>query len=224
MPDNEKTSQKQKEKYCASQVISSTDTDMNQYKKFSQTNEINFTPKTTAPTPSQHGITNEIRGSIIVENSTAHHITKHLGPKKAFLDAEYRKSVKNEENALKNEEQNMYFDKPLFQRPTFSELYENTHSKVNNSCNEQLPRKDIKEVQEFEIGTSSESEDELTQKLMLSHEPEIMFTEDEKQQLDKLVLDHDTVYHSVNFGEVLIKEMLMCSMFGVAMSTSAATG
>ena len=113
----------------------------------------------------------------------------------------------------------------MFQCPTFSELYENKHSKVikeNYSCNKQLLQKEIKEVQEFDVESSSKSQDELTQKLMLSHEPEIIFTVDEKYQLDKLVLEHDTVYHSVNFGEVLIKEMLMCSMFGVAMSTSAA--
>ena len=62
----------------------------------------------------------------------------------------------------------------------------------------------------------------MTSKVILSYEPEIIFTEDEKYQLDKLIADHDSIYHSVNFGEVLIKEMLMCSMFGVAMSTSAA--
>ena len=69
---------------------------------------------------------------------------------------------------------------------------------------------------------SPESENEITSKIMMSHEPDILFTDDEKHQLDKLVIDYDTVYQSVNFGEVLIKEMLMCSMFGVAMSMSAA--
>ena len=34
-------------------------------------------------------------------------------------------------------------------------------------------------------------------------------------EIERIVRDHDTVYFSVNFGEVLIKEMLMCSMFGV---------
>ena len=113
----------------------------------------------------------------------------------------------------------------MFQRPTFSELYENTYSKVitqNPLFNKQLLFKETKTVPESEIDTSSESEDEIKQKITLRHEPEIIFSEDEKHQLDVLVLDHDKVYHSVNFGEVLIKEMLMCSMFGVAMSTSAA--
>jgi hypothetical protein len=106
-----------------------------------------------------------------------------------------------------------------------TELYENTRSKVitqNPLFNEQLLFKETKKVPESEIETSSESEDEIKQKITLRHEPEIIFIVDEKHQLDKLVLDHDKVYHSVNFGELLIKEMLMCSMFGVAMSTSAA--
>ena len=34
--------------------------------------------------------------------------------------------------------------------------------------------------------------------------------------------DHDERYRSVNFGEELIKEMIMCSMFGIPVSTSAA--
>ena len=34
-------------------------------------------------------------------------------------------------------------------------------------------------------------------------------------EIERIVREHDVVYFSVNFGEVLIKEMLMCSMFGV---------
>ena len=67
MPDNEETSQikdfqeileKQKEKYCASQIISSTDKEMKHYKKSSMENEINVTPIIPAYTPAQQGITN----------------------------------------------------------------------------------------------------------------------------------------------------------------------
>jgi len=36
------------------------------------------------------------------------------------------------------------------------------------------------------------------------------------------VQEHDTQYKSVNFGETLIKEMIMCSMFGIPVSLSAA--
>ena len=57
---------------------------------------------------------------------------------------------------------------------------------------------------------------------MIDKEPELIFSENEKLQIDQMVKSHDSVYHSVNFGEVLIKEMLMCSMFGVPVSTSAA--
>ena len=75
---------------------------------------------------------------------------------------------------MKNKEQKIYFNKPLFQRPTFSEMYENIHSKVineNSSCNEQSLRKEMKDVHESEIETSSESDDEFTQKITLRHEP-----------------------------------------------------
>jgi hypothetical protein len=56
---------------------------------------------------------------------------------------------------------------------------------------------------------------------MLS-EPEIQFTKEEQMQLNKLVKQHNERYRSVNFGEELIKEMIMCSMFGIPVSTSAA--
>jgi len=53
-------------------------------------------------------------------------------------------------------------------------------------------------------------------------EPEIKFTTEEQEQLNSLVKQHDERYRSVNFGEELIKEMIMCSMFGIPVSTSAA--
>merc|ERR1712090_52009 len=53
-------------------------------------------------------------------------------------------------------------------------------------------------------------------------EPEMKFTTEEKNQLDKLVKQHNERYRSVNCGEELIKEMIMCSMFGIPVSTSAA--
>ena len=40
-------------------------------------------------------------------------------------------------------------------------------------------------------------------------------SEDASSEISKIVKDHNNVYFSVNFGEVLIKELLMCSMFGV---------
>ena len=98
MPDNEEKSQnedfkeileKQKENYYATQVITSTNTEMNDYKKYFLKNEIKYTPNIPASTAAQQGMTNETRDSIIIHNNY-HHITKHLGPKKAFLDAEYK--------------------------------------------------------------------------------------------------------------------------------------
>jgi len=56
----------------------------------------------------------------------------------------------------------------------------------------------------------------------LLREPEIIFTPEEQHQLTKMVENHDERYRSVNFGEELIKEMIMCSMFGIPVSTSAA--
>ena len=71
-------------------------------------------------------------------------------------------------------------------------------------------------LEEDEYYDTSDGEIEEDRKLIqLGKEPEIKFTEDEKQMLDNLVRDHDNIYYSVNIGEVLIKEMLMCSMFGV---------
>ena len=71
-------------------------------------------------------------------------------------------------------------------------------------------------LQEDEYYDTSDGEIEEDRKLIqLGKEPEIKFSEDEKQMLDNLVRDHDNIYYSVNIGEVLIKEMLMCSMFGV---------
>merc|ERR1739844_764329 len=53
-------------------------------------------------------------------------------------------------------------------------------------------------------------------------EPEVKFTDDEFYHLEGLVKAHNDKYRSVNFGEELIKEMIMCSMFGIPVSTSAA--
>ena len=56
----------------------------------------------------------------------------------------------------------------------------------------------------------------------LLSEPEIKFTSEELSGLHLLVEKHDEQYKSVNFGETLIKEMIMCSMFGIPVSMSAA--
>ena len=45
---------------------------------------------------------------------------------------------------------------------------------------------------------------------------------EEEKYLEILVTSHDAQYRSVNFGEEMIKEMMMCSMFGIPISSSAA--
>ena len=54
-------------------------------------------------------------------------------------------------------------------------------------------------------------------------EPEIKFTKEEEMQLNKLVKQHNERYRSVNFGEELIKEMIMCRSVAMnVLATSAA--
>ena len=62
---------------------------------------------------------------------------------------------------------------------------------------------------EDEVDESKRREAAAMQDRML-REPEIKFTKEEDQQLARLVKQHDERYRSVNFGEELIKEMIMC--------------
>jgi len=71
------------------------------------------------------------------------------------------------------------------------------------------------------IYSSSSSESDKHTVSILT-EPEIKFTGEEMFVINKLVDTHDERYRSVNFGEQLIKEMIMCSMFGIPISASAA--
>ena len=45
---------------------------------------------------------------------------------------------------------------------------------------------------------------------VITMEPEIKFSQEEYGQLMSIVDGHDRQYKSVNFGERLIKEMIMC--------------
>ena len=61
--------------------------------------------------------------------------------------------------------------------------------------------------------------------LSLSTRLERMFMgpgEDEIFAVNKLVSQHDKQYKSINFGEDLIKEMIMSSMFGISVSANSA--
>lgn len=68
--------------------------------------------------------------------------------------------------------------------------------------------------------TSSNSSGEDIEPIVL--EPIVEISEDELFRIRCLSEEHDRSYKSVAFGEELIKEMVMCSVFGVPLSTTAA--
>jgi len=84
------------------------------------------------------------------------------------------------------------------------------------------PMAGMSEESEYEDSVYSRSSDDERSIQGFLNEPEIKFTEEEYENLRCLVRCHDERYRSVNFGEELIKEMIMCSMFGIPISTSAA--
>jgi len=53
-------------------------------------------------------------------------------------------------------------------------------------------------------------------------EPDIKFSQEELLTLNKMVDEHDQQYRSISFGEQLIKEIIMCSMFGIPITQGAA--
>lgn len=84
------------------------------------------------------------------------------------------------------------------------------------------PRVADRDESEGEDSQSSQSSDEDSRGAVILAEPEIKFTEGEMCKLQLLMEQHNVQYKSVNFGESLIKEMIMCSMFGIPVSMSAA--
>eukprot|EP00092_Neocalanus_flemingeri_P002803 GFUD01003000.1.p1 GENE.GFUD01003000.1~~GFUD01003000.1.p1 ORF type:complete len:647 (-),score=129.18 GFUD01003000.1:608-2548(-) len=213
--------------------------EMKQYRKFSQQKKTLSQQRELAyfktPYPPPPADFNDKRGIKALRNENTISSNELATTKDAFIDKENNNYgikegfIKN----IKDEEKNTYFDnetKPTVQIGTFLAFsaQQNPENLTNKGfayikkIKETNIYKETQQGQLSETYSSSDSEDEIELKLRLSHEPEIIFTEDEKHQLDNLVSDHDKVYHSVNFGEVLIKEMMMCSMFGVSVSTSAA--
>ena len=65
------------------------------------------------------------------------------------------------------------------------------------------------------FGSTDADLEEIKRRLELENDNKFILSDEDKEDIAKVVNDHDNVYFSVNFGEVLIKEMLMCSMFGV---------
>lgn len=84
------------------------------------------------------------------------------------------------------------------------------------------PKNEMSDESEYEESVYYGSSDDERSIHGLINEPEIKFTDEEHEQLKDLVRSHDERYRSVNFGEELIKEMIMCSMFGIPISASAA--
>ena len=84
------------------------------------------------------------------------------------------------------------------------------------------PEADWDSNYEEDIFTSDEEEEQRSMQALHNNQPEVKFSQDEFYQLSSLVKAHNDKYRSVNFGEELIKEMIMCSMFGIPVSTSAA--
>ena len=81
---------------------------------------------------------------------------------------------------------------------------------------------EVLENEHFLSGTRSISQNEISTKIELNREPVLVFTYDEGLQLQQLLVEHNDIYVSVNFGEALIKDMLMSSMSGLPISTSSA--
>ena len=98
--------------------------------------------------------------------------------------------------------------------------------------NMHVDRPDSEEPQALhpdEICSSTSEEDEpeppstaLVAVRRLVVEPKIVMSPDERSAIDKLAREHDITYKSVPFGERLIKEMLMSSVFSIPLSTDAA--
>lgn len=90
------------------------------------------------------------------------------------------------------------------------------------------------EVQDYDTGRFTEVEDEQDDDdssdssglgggiHRIIHEPPVEITDDEVRQIRRICDNHDRNYRSVAFGEELIKELVMCSVFKFPLSTSAA--
>ena len=148
--------------------------------------------ETAISTTGDGGVTNQNRGSIIIRN--------------AFVDRNPSWSAGGPagESALA---ENMLYEKPLTNIshdvlfPEDRELFEQATFTQHYTAFDDI---------ETEVGVG----DNIADLEETSAAGRVLSAED-SLEIERIVRDHDTVYFSVNFGEVLIKEMLMCSMFGV---------
>jgi len=149
--------------------------------------------ETTVTNAGVGSVTNQNRGSIIIRNAFVDKNPSWSAGGSALTEnILYEKPLSNISHEVLFPE-----DRELFEQATFTQYtaFDDIDTEVGAGDN-------IAELEEAGGGRALSAEDSL--------------------EIERIVRDHDTVYFSVNFGEVLIKEMLMCSMFGVQVSSSAA--
>jgi len=149
--------------------------------------------ETTVTNAGVGNVTNQNRGSIIIRNAFVDKNPSWSAGGSALTEnILYEKPLSNISHEVLFPE-----DRELFEQATFTQYtaFDDIDTEVGAGDN-------IAELEEAGGGRALSAEDSL--------------------EIERIVRDHDTVYFSVNFGEVLIKEMLMCSMFGVQVSSSAA--
>ena len=147
--------------------------------------------ETTVTNAGVGSVTNQNRGSIIIRNAFVDKNPSWSAGGSALTEnILYEKPLSNISHEVLFPE-----DRELFEQATFTQYtaFDDIDTEVGAGDN-------IAELEEAGGGRALSAEDSL--------------------EIERIVRDHDTVYFSVNFGEVLIKEMLMCSMFGVQVRQS----
>lgn len=147
--------------------------------------------------PASEGVTNQNRGSIIIRNAFVDKNPSWPAGSVLTENILYEKPLSNISHEVLFPE-----DRELFEQATFTQY--TAFDDIDTEVGPPDTIADLEEnaVKEEDGGRVLSAEDAL--------------------EIERIVRDHDVVYFSVNFGEVLIKEMLMCSMFGVQVSSSAA--
>ena len=136
------------------------------------------------------GVTNQNRGSIIIRNAFVEKTPSWTADGSALAENMlYEKPLNNISHEVLFPE-----DRELFEQAAFSHQY--------------TAFDDI----ETEVGAG----DNIADLEETGGDPgDRVLSAEDSLEIERVVREHDVVYFSVNFGEVLIKEMLMCSMFGV---------
>jgi len=148
-------------------------------------------------------MTNQSRNSIIIRNTFLDKSSSWSAPAK--IKAENLNYEKPLSNISQCHEVLFPEDRELFDQGNFYTAFEDIDISGSLETGGLQPLR-LDNIPEFHQESSSDR----------------MLGAEDSLEIERVVRDHDTVYFSVNFGEVLIKEMLMCSMFGVQVSSSAA--